>query len=165
MKNKAFTLIELLVVVLIIGILAAIALPQYKKAVEKARAVEARTNLAALINAERIYKMSNGNATNKLDELDIQLSGSYNTKTKELTSDYFVYHVKPTEAGEGFEAIAIRLDNNRDDLKYYIYFWGGGSSYVCVAKNEQSRWICQLLSDKGTTPDIRDNGYAYYYLH
>ena len=49
MKNKAFTLIELLVVVLIIGILAAIALPQYEKAVEKSRVAEAKIILNTVL--------------------------------------------------------------------------------------------------------------------
>ena len=59
MNNKGFTLIELLVVVLIIGILAAIALPQYTKAVERSRTAEAMQHLGDLATAQSIYFMVN----------------------------------------------------------------------------------------------------------
>ena len=70
MKYKqAFTLIELLVVVLIIGILAAVALPQYEQAVLKSRAMQVVPYLKAVKNAEEVYYLANGEYTNDMDNL------------------------------------------------------------------------------------------------
>ena len=59
-NKKGFTLLELLVVVLIIGILAAIASPQYKKITERARAMEAVQTVKSVSDAMERYYLVNG---------------------------------------------------------------------------------------------------------
>lgn len=79
---KGFTLIELLVVVLIIGILAAVAVPQYTKAVEKARLSEAMVRINAMEKAAHLLMLQNGGmprgvvlGKNATLESDIDLTG------------------------------------------------------------------------------------------
>lgn len=79
-RKSGFTLIELLVVVLIIGILASVALPQYEKAVEKSRATQALTLLKSVYQAQLIYKMANGTFASSFDDLDINTSWTGTSK-------------------------------------------------------------------------------------
>ena len=70
-NRKGFTLIELLVVVLIIGILASIAIPQYFKVVEKARVAEALSMISSVKSAEERYLARGGAYTADFTQLDI----------------------------------------------------------------------------------------------
>ncbi len=120
MQNKqAFTLIELLVVVLIIGILAAVALPQYQKAVEKARMTEAIMLVRAITNAQQVYFMANAEYATALDQLDIEIPGTVNNQITagRIQTKNFVY--TPGSAGAPNSiSLAQRIPQNE---AYFIY--------------------------------------------
>ncbi len=83
---KGFTLIELLVVVLIIGILAAVAIPQYQKTVEKSRATQALSIIKTLHQAQQVHFLANGKYASSFDELDIELPWTGDDKWASITS-------------------------------------------------------------------------------
>lgn len=69
-----FTLIELLVVVLIIGILAAVAVPQYQKAVLKTHLSKGMPLVEALYNAQQVYFLTHGEFATDIDDLEVGIS-------------------------------------------------------------------------------------------
>jgi type IV pilus assembly protein PilE len=75
-NKNAFTLIELLVVVLIIGILAAIALPQYRIAVLKTKTASALPLLKAIYEASERYRLVTGNHAKHFEDLDISFGNN-----------------------------------------------------------------------------------------
>ena len=88
MNNKAFTLIEILVAVLIIGILAAIAVPQYKVAVTRTKYIRLMQIVDTLWRGQQDYFLANGTYATKLDALDISLPPGYETQGSDITYDW-----------------------------------------------------------------------------
>ena len=114
-----FTLIELLVVVLIIGILAAVALPKYEMAVMRSRYATLKANVNALLDAEKIYYMANGEYTDDLEALSIDLSGCILNGTKNICTYPWGYCMLDAASNSK----RVHCQNTTSLQNAYAHYW------------------------------------------
>ena len=76
LQRRAFTLVELAVVVVIIGVLAAFAVPRFLASVERSKAAEAFNYLSAIQAAQERYHARQGTYADDVTKLDIKMSPS-----------------------------------------------------------------------------------------
>jgi len=157
MKN-GFTLIEMLVVVLIIGILAAVALPQYEKAVEKSRMTEGVQMVRAIADANRVFFLANDRYAeeNEIGLLDIEVPGKKAAvwSNNRLQTAHFIY--SPRGGGTAAETIALghRYKGSGDKYTYYIYVPRNDLNRIrCYSYTQASamqKELCKDLDEAGT---------------
>ncbi len=135
-NNKGFTLIELLVVVLIIGILSAVALPQYPISVEKARLPEGFMNAKAITDSIQRYRQTNPTlgcpTDNTAIDTDLQ-GGSWDNPN----------------GGKVFETKTFKYTLNNDCT-------------VTVCRRDKGTATCivswtQIIPDQNSTAEFRTN--------
>ena len=147
-----FTLIELLVVVLIIGILAAVALPQYQMAVTKSRLSTLKEMVESVVQAQERYYLANGSYTLDLDTLDLDWPTPQEITTPSETTKQYNY-------AWGYCRLSVEnlhCGNSLADIiyeRYYTHSVNAGKR-LCGANTQTPISVQVCKQETGKTTDV-----------
>ncbi len=140
-KEKGFTLIELLIVIVIVGILAAVAIPVYTGYTQRARRADAKTALEQLRAAQEVFRAENGAYTNNFGVLNANwggpaaVVGDYAIGLAAATATTFTGQAAPNTARQASDSI-VTFFINQDNRKWTLNIDGNTYDYP----NPRSGW-------------------------
>ena len=162
MNKRGFTLLELLVVVLIIGILASIALPQYKMAVTKAKVASILPIMRRWKDALQEFKLQYGDYCS--DDIGCPDGANLNANwpsdwkignnpcgdSRDCRNDYWGCFSNEDETG------AVRCDHKTSDGIFRIWMFqpdeegyeGVAGMMICDASGDEGNKVCKALGGK-----------------
>ena len=151
-KSKfGFTLIEMLAVVLIVAILTAVALPQYRRSIRRAEAMEALVNVRTLFDSAKRYKVANSEAPVKLKGLDVEFFDASDVESSSFNIGKFQYTLDTT----GIQACRLDPNNTTQIKDYCLHFYYNHGTYgkdalLCEVQGESAigLWLCDSLKCK-----------------
>jgi len=174
-RRGGFTLIELMIVVAIIGILAAIAIPNFLRFQLKAKSSEGKTNIAAIRTAEESYFAEYGNYVSALPS-----PPAINDNTKTDFSHavpgegfdrvgwspegqvYFFYSVEINSDADGFTAAGHADIDNDTDPQYWGYAKDGGGAVDGKSHGAYGTCLRASLTAETVMPCTSDSGQSVF---
>ena len=111
-ENEGFTLVELMIVIVIVGILSAIALPNFLNQTKKAAATEAKQQVSSVFKQAHAYVLENGS----LGSVDSDCSDYAGTLTSVKEGAGFAYVCSGTQTAFKVTATGDSTNTNTKDV-------------------------------------------------